>query len=141
VQELSGEPKSAPYRVLAGCATEALVESTHGPRELAASFLLGTRDVEPAASDALMRAYLGTVAATPEGRSYVLAPDGTRDPLRGTLHAPAYPDLPVPGSPVERVLTRLARLRSSLSFDDEPALATPTERVLSFHARARLELR
>jgi hypothetical protein len=42
---------------------------------------------------------------------------------------------------VERVLTRLARLRSSLSFDDEPALATPTARVQSFHARARLELR
>jgi hypothetical protein len=138
VQELSGAADSALYRVFAWFATRALVESASMPRELAASFLLGTRDLDPQGSDALMRAYLGTVTVTPEGRSYVLAPDGTRDPLRGTLHAPAYPDLPVPGSPVERVLTRLARLRSSLSFDDEPALATPT---LSFHARARLELR
>jgi hypothetical protein len=141
VQELSGEPGSALYRVLAWLATEALVESTNGARDLAASFLLGTRDLDPQGSDALMRAYLGTVAVTPEGRSYVLSPEGVRDPVRGTRHAPVYPDLPVPGSPVERVLTRLARLRSALSFDDEPALATPTARVLSFHARARLELR
>ena len=141
IQELSGEPQSALYRVLAWMMTEALVESSSGSRDLATSFLLGTRDLDPKGSEALMRAYLGTVAVTPEGRPYELSPAGTRDPLRGTLHAPAYPDLPVPGSPVERVLTRLARFRSSLAFDEEPALSTPSARVSSFHARARLELR
>jgi hypothetical protein len=51
-----------------------------------------------------------------------------------------WPALPVPGSPLEKVLTKLARLRTSLSFDDEPG-SGGEERLQSLHARVSLELR
>ena len=145
VQELSGDPGSALYRVLAWLATEALVESSNEPRQLAASFLLGTRDLEAKGAEALMRAYLGTQVVTPEGHPYELSAAGARDPLRGTAHAPSYPDLPVPGSPVERVLRQMARFRSSLAFDAEPALDKSRSDLLdqlsADHFVARLDIR
>jgi hypothetical protein len=74
---------------------------------------------DPAAQRALALAALGRVPLTPDGKPYSLAPDGVRDPLRGTLHAPSWPALPVSGSPTDRLLRSVGRLRSELSFDDE----------------------
>jgi len=51
-----------------------------------------------------------------------------------------YPVLPVPGSPLERVLGGLARVRTALSFDPEPGSA-PGQPLASLHARVTLELR
>ncbi|HEY5374916.1 MAG TPA: hypothetical protein VIK01_14640 [Polyangiaceae bacterium] len=67
-----------------------------------------------------MRNYFGSVAQTPEGHSYGFGPDGVEDPLRGSSAAPKWPVVPVPGSPVAKVVERLGALRSEVSFDDEP---------------------
>jgi hypothetical protein len=142
VVELSGNKGDALFTALAWTAGAAWAEQSDGARELASSVLLGARDQssDAIAMRQLMRAYLGTVVVTPEGKEYSLAPDGVRDPVRGTEHAPIYPSLPVPGSPLEAVLSRLSRVRTALSFDQEPALATG-QPLSSLHARVTLELR
>jgi hypothetical protein len=142
VVELEGNKGDALFTALAFTAGAAWAEGSDRSREVARSVLLGARDLsgDPSAVRQLMRAYLGTVVVTPEGKEYTLAPDGVRDPVRGTEHAPIFPALPVPGSPLEGVLDRLARLRTSLSFDQEPGLAAGRP-VSSLHARVTLELR
>jgi hypothetical protein len=142
VVELSGNKGDALFQSLAFAAGAAWGLQGNGSRDLARSVLLGARDQssDPIAVRELMRAYLGTVAVTPDGKEYSLAPDGVRDPVRGTDHAPVYPALPVPGSPLEDVLTRLARVRTALSFDDEPTPASG-QPLSSLHARVTLELR
>jgi hypothetical protein len=89
----------------------------------------------------LSRAYLGTAPLTPDGRYYWLSPEGVADPLRGTAHAPEWPALPTPGSPIEKALTTFSRLRSDISFDDEPQLAGDAPRLRSLRARLDLWLR
>jgi hypothetical protein len=142
VVELSGNKGDALFQSLAFAAGAAWSLQGNGSRDLARSVLLGARDQssDPIAVRELMRAYLGTVAVTPDGKEYSLAPDGVRDPVRGTDHAPIYPALPVPGSPLEDVLARLARVRTALSFDDEPTPASG-QPLSSLHARVTLELR
>jgi hypothetical protein len=87
-----------------------------------------------------MRAYFGAVARTPDGRAYLPGPDAPRDPLRGTPHAPSWPDAPAPGSPGERVLSQLGSLRSEVAFDDEPPVPGG-ERLQSLRTRVVLKLR
>jgi hypothetical protein len=88
---------------------------------------------------ALMRAYFGSRVLTRDGQPFVPGPDGPRDPARGTDYAPIWPELPVRGSPVERLLARLVGVRSELSFDNEPATNdNPNPR--SLHARVAVTL-
>jgi hypothetical protein len=91
---------------------------------------------------ALAMAVLGAVPITPNGHSYAPAPDGARDPARGTPHAPMWPAVPVPGSPVEKVMAALSGFRAELGIDDEvrPKGATG-ERTQSLHAKVRLSVR
>ena len=67
-----------------------------------------------------MRNYFGSVAQTPEDHRYGFGPDGVEDSLRGSSAAPKWPMVPVPGSPVAKVVERLGSLRSEVSFDDQP---------------------
>ena len=63
---------------------------------------------------------------------------GVRDPLRGTPSAPSWPDVPVPGSALAKVLQSLAAVRTEIGFDDE---GKDGDRVMrSLHARAVFDL-
>jgi hypothetical protein len=141
VVELGSKPGDALFRAVAWLAGDAAYNEGGEARLLASSVLLGAPEQtsDAAAARLLMRQYLGTVVVGPSGQSYALAPDGIRDPDRGTPNAPIFPELPVLGSPLERVLDAVRRVRSALSFDDEPAV--PGEQPLSsLHARVTLEL-
>jgi hypothetical protein len=85
-------------------------------------------------------AYEGSEPVPADGGHYTLAPDGVRDPARGSAVLEKWPALPVPGSPVERLLGAVARFRGEVGFDDEPKLeGKPAMR--SLHARVTLGLR
>ncbi|MGC4087336.1 MAG: hypothetical protein QM756_05390 [Polyangiaceae bacterium] len=134
VFELSGEKQSALMRVLGWFAQAELLSQQDASSAEADAVLRG----EPQARNAperlrqLMRAYLGSVALTPDGRYYEAAPEGARDPVRGSAFAPAYPDVPVPGSPLERVLSGLRALRSEQSYEPEPG-HTQAQPLQSLH--------
>jgi hypothetical protein len=140
IVDLAGDKESPLHRVAAWLGTAALMERMGGSPNVAEAVLRGDAEAarSPDRARAIMRATFGVVSLTPDGEQYALGPDGVRDPRRGTPHAPVWPALPVSGSPLEHVLSRLARLRSSLSFDDEPGGAG---RLQSLHARVSLELR
>ena len=89
---------------------------------------------------ALAFAYFGAAPAPPDGGAYTLAPEGLRDPVRGTLYAPKWPPLPVAGSPVAKVMSALAALRTEIGFDDESG-SQAANPMRSLHARATFDLR
>ena len=83
--------------------------------------------------------YFGFTPVTAHGtNSFVLGPTGAGDPVLGTTFAPTYVPLPIPGSPVERLMQRLTGLRGEVSFDKEPDPAGPSAR--SLHTRFTIQL-
>ncbi len=88
---------------------------------------------------AISLAYEGSEPLPPDGGQYSLGPDGVRDPARGSAVLEKWPKLPVPASPVERLLSALAGFRGEVSFDDEPAVPG-SEPMHSLHARVQLTL-
>ncbi|HET9929408.1 MAG TPA: hypothetical protein VFQ35_01920, partial [Polyangiaceae bacterium] len=137
VVELASEPSSALHRVAAAVGTAALVHGRRSGCALAEALLRGAPETQnsPERLRALSRAYFGVVPLTPDGREYEYAPEGARDPVRGTDFAPTYPDVPVPGSPLQRVLAALRFARSDQSFDPEPG-HTQEVPLQSLHLRA-----
>jgi hypothetical protein len=120
--------------------TSATLETGEKSRDLAEAVLRGAPELVGAErSSELARAYFGSVPLTPDGRLYDLSPSGVRDALRGTPHAPIWPDVPAPDSPVARLLARFASYQGALSFDAEPASGGPTR--LSLRVNVRLGLR
>ena len=89
---------------------------------------------------ALGIAYLGAAPVSAEGGAWTLGPDGVRHPTRGTASAPVWPALPVPGSPVDRLLGAVGRFHSELAFDREGS-GKGSQALLSLHARVTLGLR
>lgn len=79
---------------------------------------------------------LGMVPISFDGRDLTLAPEGVRDPVRGSGHAPRWPELPVPGSPIARLIDAVGKARSEISFDDEPRVGDQPMRGL--HVRLTL---
>ncbi|HWA76779.1 MAG TPA: hypothetical protein VG937_30810 [Polyangiaceae bacterium] len=142
VLDLAGKPDSALYSVLTWLVSEPALEAADGSRNLAQAVFRGAPELaaDPAQSAALMRAYFGAVARTPEGKAYVPAPEIARDPVRGTPYAPIWPALPVPGSPADRVLSQLAALRTEVAFDEEPLVAGAA-RMQSLRTRVSIKLR
>jgi hypothetical protein len=116
-----------------------LLENAGPARDIAAVLLQGAPEVaaRPGGYEALAKAYLGHVPVTPAGKLYEPAPEGPRDPDRGTPHAPIWPALPVKGSPAAALLSLLSRFRTELSFDDEPG-GKGADRPQSLHARVSL---
>jgi hypothetical protein len=122
VVDLKGKQQGAISTVLSWLLTRTLSESTSSARDAAAAIFHGAPELAtmPDRADALMRNYFGSALRTPEGLSYGFGPAGVEDPLRGSVAAPKWPVIPVPGSPVAKVVERLSTLRSEVSFDDEP---------------------
>ena len=89
---------------------------------------------------ALLRAYFGVVPLTPDGREYEASPEGARDPVRGTAFAPTFPDVPVPASPLQRVLAAVSHLKSEQSYDIEPGNTAESPRQ-SLHVKVAIKTR
>jgi hypothetical protein len=139
--ELGSERGKALWTVLGWLLEEQVLEaSSQSSRSAAEALLRGAPETanDAAATRALGLAYFGAAPLTPDGAQYVLARDGVRDPARGTPYAPVWPDVPVPGSPVERVMLALARIRTEVAFDDEGKDGSRLMR--SLHARATFGL-
>ena len=83
--------------------------------------------------------YLGFVPLNAHGTAeFVLRADGPADPLQGSTIAPNFPPLPIPGSPLERLMQRLTSIRGEVAFDKEPEAAGKDAR--SLHTRFQLHL-
>jgi hypothetical protein len=141
--------KKGPLRgILASALALASLETAPSSRSAAEAVLRGVPESahKPDRSAQLSLAYFGAIPVTPDGRRYVLAPEGIVDPLRGSQHAPEWPALPTAESSADRVLSAFMRLRSDLSFDEEPPLtgapaAGGAPRLRSLRARLDLTLR
>jgi hypothetical protein len=142
VLDIGGDRGSPLYLAALWLTKAKAFDQGYGSAMIAEAVLRGAPDVasEPARARELMKAYFGVVAVTADGHDYVLAPEGVKDPIRGTPNAPSWPELPVPGSASDRVLSRLAHLRTGLSFDTEPG-STPGAPLQSLHARLEIGLR
>lgn len=118
-------------------------EGSHSTRSrfMAEALLRGAPQVagNPDAFAALARNYFGVVPMTPDGLQYVLDRDGVRDPNRGTEHAPRWPSVPVAGSPADKALGSVRKVRTSVQFDDEPTGGRRPER--SLHVKLGVALR
>lgn len=84
-------------------------------------------------------AYFGFTPLNAHGTpEFVLRPEGAADPLQGSIVAPKFPALPIPGSPIERLMQRMTAVRGEVSFDKEPEVAGPNAR--SLHTRFQIHL-
>jgi hypothetical protein len=142
VIELGTQKDDALIRAIGWLAAAELVERPES-RLSAEAILRGAPEsrTNAGAFRSIARAYLGHVPLTPDGRLYELSPEGIRDPLRGTPHAPVFPATPVPDSPLATVLSRFVRVRTNISFDEEPGTAARQPGTRSFSARMSLDLR
>jgi hypothetical protein len=95
---------------------------------------------DAAAMRSLALAYFGAAPRTQDGDAFAMTPEGLADPVRGTACAPAWPPLPVPGSPVEAIMRVLTRARADLSFDDEGHAVKGARPLRSLHARVTLDV-
>jgi hypothetical protein len=121
VVDLASAPGAAIATVLAWLLEERARDDAERGRLGAEAVLRGAPEAARAPDDfrRLALATLGVVPVTPDGLHHALAPDGVRDPHRGTPHAPAWPAVPVPGSPAARLLASVASFRSGVAFDEE----------------------
>ena len=83
--------------------------------------------------------YFGFTPVTAYGTTnFTLGAGGAGDPLLGTGMVPVFVDLPIPDSPVDRLMQRLTGVRGEVAFDKEPDPAGPNAR--SLHTRFSLHL-
>ena len=144
VVELAGDKQGALSTVLGWLLTQESMTADRLSREVAEALMVGARDRagDPAAIRALGLAYLGSMPVPPEGGQWTLGDDGVRDPHRGSASATVWPEVPVPGSPTEKLLSAVGRFRSEIAFDREgPGTGTGKGGLLSLHARVTLGLR
>ncbi|MEP7126549.1 MAG: hypothetical protein ABJE95_36800 [Byssovorax sp.] len=142
VVDLAGEKQGALFTVISWLLTEESRTGDRLSRELAEAWLVGAQDLggDPAAIRARAIATLGCMPVPPEGGQWTLGDDGVRDPQRGSASAPIWPELPVAGSPTERLLSAVGRFRSEIAFDREGS-SKGKGGLLSLHARVALGLR
>lgn len=83
--------------------------------------------------------YFGFSPANARGTSeFVLRPEGAADRVLGSAIVPTFVELPIPGSPIERLMQRLTAIRGEVSFDKEPDAAGAEAR--SLHTRFQIRL-
>ncbi|MEM7158439.1 MAG: hypothetical protein AAF799_36710 [Myxococcota bacterium] len=84
-------------------------------------------------------ALFGAYPVSASGRAdFSLGPQGAGDGVHGTSIAPVFPELPVEGSPIAALMSRLVGVNASVAFDREPAPMEPPAR--SLHTRLRVRL-
>ena len=126
VVDLKGKQQGALYTVLSWLLTQNLQHDELAVASADALFRGAPElTLDPAKAARVMRNYFGSVPLSLEGRPYGFGVDGVQDPLRGSGSSPKWPILPVPGSPIAKVLARLSSVRSQISFDDEPSGGRP----------------
>jgi hypothetical protein len=140
--ELASQPGKGLSTVLAWWLEGKMVANANASRAAAEVVFHGAPELagDPAATRGLALAYFGATPVTPDGAAYTFAREGARDPARGTTLAPVWPDVPVPGSPVARVMEALTRVRTQVAFDDE-GKDDAGKAMRSLHARATFSLR
>jgi len=140
--ELGGDKYSALMRIVAWFAQAELLEGWQDSAALAEAVLRGAPETQssPVRLRTLLRSYFGSVPLTVDGRAFEASPEGARDPVRGTAYAPTYPDVPVPGSPLDRVLSGLRYIKSEQSYDAEPG-HTANEPRQSLHVKLSIKTR
>jgi hypothetical protein len=138
---LASDPGKGLWTALAWMVEQESLREAQRSGDRAIAILRGAPEIagDEHAERALALAYLGAIPMTIDGASYTLAKDGLRDPARGTSSAPRWPDVPVPGSPLAKIMQSLASFQSELSFDDEGT--DGDKRMRSLHARVVLDLR
>jgi hypothetical protein len=119
--ELASQPGKGLSTVLAWLLEGKMNASGNASRAAAEVLFHGAPELagDLAAVRALALAYFGAVPVTPDGAAYVFTREGARDPARGTECAPIWPEVPVPGSPVAKVIQSLSGVRTQVAFDDE----------------------
>jgi hypothetical protein len=137
VAELQSRQPSGVLRALGWLIEHELREQSDEDARQAEVLLRGTPQRDAEARERLAKGYLGFVPATPDGKLFELGPLGVTDPVRGSAYRPVYPDLPVPGSPLEALLSAIGKVRVELGFDDEPG----TSNQRSLRSRFTLERR
>lgn len=84
-------------------------------------------------------AYFGSYPVSASGGSdFKLEAHGVSDPVHGSAVVPAFPELPVAGSPIDALMQRLVGVQASVAFDREPAKLEPPARSLHTHFRVQL---
>jgi hypothetical protein len=143
VVDLAGDKQGGLFTVLSWMLSEAVVRESDPARAEAEALLRGVpeRTLDEKALRALALSYFGAAPMPPYGGAYALAPDGVRDPLRGSPSAPAWPALPVNGSMVDRLLGSVGRFRSEIAFDPEGRVTQDGRGLESLHVRATIGLR
>jgi hypothetical protein len=138
---LGGEPGKGLWTAIAWLVEEESLRQEQPSANRAIALLRGAPEVagDPAAQRSLALAYFGAAPLTPDGASFVLTKEGVGDPARGTPSAPVWPDVPVPGSALAKVLQSLTAVRSEIAFDDEGKDGDKGMR--SLHARVVVDLR
>jgi len=145
--EIAGQPGDGLFTALAWL-WESNVGDAETARISAETFFRGAPELagSPALGD-LAAAYTGSRPVTPEGTPLSWSDEGAVDPVRGSAVHPRWSTLPIPGSPIARVLGSLARVSTSIAFDDEsdvpPSDADARTRrpLRSLHAHASFVLR
>jgi hypothetical protein len=140
--DVGSDPGKALWSTIAWMLESNVLRSARGSSARAAEALLrGAPEIagDPAAVRALALATFGAVPVSPDGGAYTLTRQGVGD-SRGTDYAPMWPEVPVPRSPVERVMQALARVQTQVAFDDE-GKDDDGHTMLSLHARATFALR
>jgi hypothetical protein len=140
--ELASQPGKGLSAVLAWTLEGRMVSAGTASRAAAEVLFHGAPESagDPAAVRALALAYFGATPVSPDGAAYAFAREGARDPARGTDYAPIWPDVPVPGSPVAKVMQALSGVRTQVAFDDE-GKDDGGKSMRSLHARATFALR
>jgi hypothetical protein len=123
VFDLKGRREGGLYTVLSWLLSGQLALASSPARAQAEALLRGAPEKagDEAAVHALHLAYFGAVPTPPYGGTYTLGADGIHDPVLGSTSSPVWPNLPVPGSIVDKLFSAVAGFRSEMAFDTEGA--------------------
>lgn len=135
--DLSPNGQKSPLWTLAGWVLEEAAQDAHRrSMAMAEALFRGAPEKanDAAAISALGLSVFGAVPIPPDGGTYSFGPEGVRDPARGSRYAPSWPAVPVPGSPVDKLVSNISRFRAEMSFDDEPK-PQKFDAMTSLHAR------
>ena len=99
-----------------------------------AQLLCDGAPAEKNAIDTLARNYFGARPVAADGGSYACGAAGAADATYGSAPQSRHPELPVPGSPIAKLLDVLAGVHATLAFDEDPVSHRPD----SLHASVTL---